>query len=573
MYEDVVSNWLAGSNPLAMPAAGAPAASSFFGSYNPYDPNNSASQKMDMLAQTQRFSGVPMYKQVEGYMPQMTPEVQALWQKKQAYNALSEPEKQLARTTGNGYFTNEDQFNLENNTIGNKSMNFDLQAQYNRWTDRFNDQLAWNRLNEDNGNQPSFAKQVAADTLNNHTWASSTINDQTKVARPEGNQLERIVTSQMNHGIDPGQMVRDDARAHDWWYDQLHPVLNALQTNSGTRAGAGMAGQGSGNLQSFSMVDPNPPDLGWGNRGGGLASANNWGGGVSSVPRPANNPWGTQEAYDAGYHPPTPFKNNSLLGSTSQQPGVTNSGATAIATLPNLYGPGRGSWTANKMGQLPQNGNSGFSGPTTVPTYGQGGPLRFADPSKSGNDYTLQDMPGYHPEQGSSASGTGWRGTLRQGSVYGGSPEEGYKNPDLNKDWLNSVGTSQTETAGKTLGGTAKGNVIADVLSQAGTQARQLAGQAAQQAAQWGNNTFVDAVQSPFGQWLTSPQTAQGAQQLIEWNNLYNPLAGTNPFGKLYIGKTLSGFGSPQATGAMATYADMHPQPTWQQQLNSMQKY
>jgi len=247
-----LATYLASATPMNMPAGQrADAQSNFFGNYDAYSPNNSQNQYMDMLAQTQRFSGTPIYQLYDNYMPSMTPEIKQLYDKQQAYNAMSEADKMHARTTGNGYFNNADVGQLMNLTIGNQSIDFQDRADINRWTDQYNDQIATNILRQDNGNMPSNSKMWAADTLNNKTWASSTINDQTNVAPGTGNQFGRTIWSQAHNGVMPNERLAQLANDRDFWHDYFKPSgdWNAMFTGSGSKEG--MAGAGSGMFAEY----------------------------------------------------------------------------------------------------------------------------------------------------------------------------------------------------------------------------------------------------------------------------------------------------------------------------------
>lgn len=353
--------------PMNMPVGQAPQANvdwAYGGSgYNPYAQNNTQDQYLDMLAQTQRFSGTPIYQLYgDSYAPQMTPEIKALWDKREAYNAMSPEEQMFARSTGNGYFNNADMGDLASLTVGNKSLDFQDIAGFNRWTDEFNDQNARNILAQDNGNMPSFSKQVADAQLNNKTWSAATANDRNNLALPAGNQLARILLSQMNHGVLPDQRTFQKAVDRDYYYDTLFGTnLNALQSGSGSREG--MAGAGSGVFAQYgdAFRDPRSNTLEWG-RQNGSEWGNKWGGGQPQVG--PNLAWGTPEAYAAGYHTPYQFPNNTSGGRSGITEGVSGGNGSA----PNLEGPGRGSWTGGPS-------SPGYGAPfnTPNPTWSDGG--------------------------------------------------------------------------------------------------------------------------------------------------------------------------------------------------------
>lgn len=459
-----LSDYVNSAAPLNMPAGQRPEEQSqFFGNYNAYAPQTQ-SDYMDTLALTQQFNGTPLYQLYgDSYAPQMTPDIKALYDKQQAYNAMSEADKQYARTTGNGYFNNEDMGNLMNLTVGNQSIDNQMRTDINQWTRQYNDQIAHNILGQDT-NGDTNAKMWASDLLNNKAWAGN-ITDSTAVAPGTGDQFKRTLYSQMNHGVLPTERLAEQADARDWWSD--HWGLNnaqALQQGSGTHEGSGMAGQGSGNFQGYSMVDAGAPVGGWGNYDSGHSSyvGNQWDG-MGGAQNPKNTGWGTQEGYDAGYHAPYQFPNNSLLAyNPNTYNGINDTGAKREPPTSPARGPGHGSWMS-PLGQLPQDqaGNTGLGGPTTHPTYGPGGYSNYADPHQTGSEATLNGMPNYTPEYGG-----GGLENARHNSIYGGTPEEGYKAPDLNKQWLESMGTPQgtslQEMLGKLVGGVAQGQATAD---------------------------------------------------------------------------------------------------------------
>jgi tape measure domain-containing protein len=430
---DLAKAYAATSAPLNMPSGTMNAQqAAFFGS-DPYAVQGNA--YLDMLAITQRTSGEPLYKTISGFQPTMTPRQKEIFDKIKAYESMGEDAKQFARTTMNGYPTNAERGELMQSTLS--TIDFQTQAEINRWTDQYNDAIA-NAVLSQPGTVWNNQRNWAADTLSNKTWASSTISDQTKVALPDGNQTARIFMAMAHRGVVPTPTLMQKLNTRDWWADVLKPGANwqAMQTSSGSRMG--MAGLGSGSFQSIGYTDLADPKGGWGNPGSGLQSfipPSIWGGAGGS--RGYGDPdggWGSGLGYLRGAHDPAKFKNNSLLDGGGNGVGQFNpnyvqgeywykdkNGNIVKGVTPDvggaesyiqrmIYGGVPGNADAHQ-GIVRLSDASGFARITTanggsfIDNGGAGGsgsapPYRFANPSATGTDHTLNGMPGYRPEPG-----------------------------------------------------------------------------------------------------------------------------------------------------------------------------
>ncbi len=366
--------WLASSNPLMMPAAGTPRLAeqdAFYGGSNPYYTTDPTAYR-DMLGISQRYQGTPMYQLDPTFTPSMSPEVRQLMQQKQAYDNMSEEQKQIARTTGNGYFNNAMMGDLMDRTIGSKNPLFALSSKLWDWTGKHDDAIAQAALAQDNGNRPSQMKSWAADQLANKTWAASTLG-QGYHALPTGDQLGRIMKS-MEHRtgpVDPELMQA--ANTYDYFNNLL--IKNPQPISIGSGSKEGMAGGGSGSFANQS------PDFYEGDNGGRGAWGTPGSGIETQLP---GYKWGD-------YTPPSANKAPVIGMGTGLGSPFTNP----------LFGPNKGITATGVVGEAkPPNINGGFgqnSGSYPIPSQivgygtmggtedaggGGGGPLIPAGPKE-----------------------------------------------------------------------------------------------------------------------------------------------------------------------------------------------
>lgn len=359
-----IDAWLQSVNPFAMPTGTVwtPEQQAFFGD-NPYiSAQNDANKYRDLLASTQRTAGTPLYQLTPGFAPNFPPEVQSFLDKLRAYNALSPDEQRMART--NGSAPRNDEW-------------APVMAFYNQIPLGIEGKLRDLMRSQDVAFAESALSQTTFGPSNTQMWASDILNNHTaldryagKVALPDGNQLARLLTSWEHRtgAIDPEVLAWANTR--DALADIIHPGGNwqAMQFQSGTREGSGMAGQGSGMFQGVDIVDTAPVRGGWGERGSGLESFARptiWGTPGSASNDPFGG-WGSGLGYMMGWHKPVDGNNSSLLN----KPGITSGAQGLLGMLAQLFGlGGMGASAASLQKMLPAPGGNGIReySPTYVP--------------------------------------------------------------------------------------------------------------------------------------------------------------------------------------------------------------
>jgi len=327
-------------------------------------------------------------------------EVERLLAKRSAYAAMTPDQQQQARTTGEGYFNNEDSARLFA-LINNQSQGV---------ADGFN-RLYGEQLNAgvsailNNDGFGGNLKSWAALTQGNKTWSAiGAGNNLMKTMLPTGNQLGNIVNRWSFAGVNPSDLVNRFSNTRDSIFDELEPYggwkLQGYGYNSmGMGAGPGTGGE-TGETRT------------------------KWGA--------YNQEWGSGVGYQQGWMPSgTPFKNNSLLetggnGVTQNVPGwqqfqydptrpsnqaknnpFGSPGWSPWNVLPGVYGSSR-------------NASGGF-------TLNHNGDKL---PWQSALDYLSQ--MGYRPEAGWSLGD--WFNTLHSMSSY-----MGFKQPNMS--YLENIGT------------------------------------------------------------------------------------------------------------------------------------
>ncbi|MBX9667295.1 MAG: phage tail length tape measure family protein [Candidatus Obscuribacterales bacterium] len=349
---------------------------------------------LDWRAIMQQTNGTPLYQKM-GFQPTFTGEVAMLMRKAQNYLGMSEDMKQRARTTGDGYFTNEDMGRLMQLTID------DIDPQENKeiweWTDQYNDMIA-TRLQYDPG-ATGQQKSWAADTLSNKTWAASTMG-LGKNALPTGNQLGNIFTAMAHRGVIPSTYLMQKINQRDWMMDFFDKNFkggggwDAIFKGSGSREG--MAGAGSGVFAQYTGMGPQE----------------------FSMP--------FQEELGTMSNTKVPQFSNPVFGPNN---GISNwgpfSGISTPANVNGSFGPGSGSYPipSNIIG-YPSGGGFGGPGGLSNPVGG------FADPSAAPFD------PGGYPNPwagSQEAANGGWI------SPKGWQPDTTY---NMNSNWYGGARAS-----------------------------------------------------------------------------------------------------------------------------------